>query len=513
MHKMRKLFSIALFTVGLFLGMTSQSMAVTVFDIAGKPLYVMGYLNQGVQFGITGDHYDTQKGFQQALTQFLLEMKYVPSENVTAFVSGNLNFDWAYPILRNDSDWTDKRFDKSRNKLMVFDEFETMLKEAHITYTAGDFVFRVGKQIVVWGETDGVRLLDQINPQDNRRGISDVKFETTIIPIWLLKAEYFPKWMQSSLISDFAAEFIFNPNLQFIGNKNFGPGNDEHGIWGLDLVGPGVRIGSFDSSIDEPSNGSSEGYEYGVRLKSNMLGSIFTLNYFYGLENNPVSRNVAPYVRLDNPMIFDDSERLLIHPIYEGYYPRQHFVGASIAREIPWLRASFLGGVAPVFRVEAQYVFDRTFITNGKDPVLESFEKYDEIRYAVGLDWKIKVPILNPTTAFSVYAQFVQEHISGYPKTYALYEPGIIPVAEDNYTTSLTLTTNYFHGQLTPTFFWQRQYKGSQKGDLFIAKLAWKFNDKYSVSVQGTWMEKALFAELGGMDNKDNVDVVFSYTF
>jgi hypothetical protein len=38
------------------------------------------------------------------------------------------------------------------------------------TWTPGDFLFRVRKQIVRWGETDGFRLMDQINPLDQRRG-------------------------------------------------------------------------------------------------------------------------------------------------------------------------------------------------------------------------------------------------------------------------------------------------------------------------------------------------------
>ena len=41
-----------------------------------------------------------------------------------------------------------------------------LLKEVHLTWTPKNFNFRVGKQIVVWGETDGFRLMDQINPLD-----------------------------------------------------------------------------------------------------------------------------------------------------------------------------------------------------------------------------------------------------------------------------------------------------------------------------------------------------------
>lgn len=48
---------------------------------------------------------------------------------------------------------------------------------------------------------DGIRLMDQINPLDQRRGFADVEFETTIIPIWLVRANYslpvHSRWLQN----------------------------------------------------------------------------------------------------------------------------------------------------------------------------------------------------------------------------------------------------------------------------------------------------------------------------
>jgi hypothetical protein len=44
------------------------------------------------------------------------------------------------------------------------------------------------KQIVLWGEMDGIRHTAPINPLDQRRGLTDAEFETTIIQIWLIGA-------------------------------------------------------------------------------------------------------------------------------------------------------------------------------------------------------------------------------------------------------------------------------------------------------------------------------------
>ena len=56
-------------------------------------------------------------------------------------------------------------------------------------------------------------------PLDSRHGLGDVEFENTIIPIWLLRAEFYPrittKWLQ-----DLAIEFVFNFNADHIYNQD-----------------------------------------------------------------------------------------------------------------------------------------------------------------------------------------------------------------------------------------------------------------------------------------------------
>ncbi len=76
-----------------------------------------------------------------------------------------------------------------------------------------------GKQIVSWGELLAFRIMDQINPLDGRRGFLDIEFETTIIPIWLFRADYYPK-IKLSWLQDLGFEFVYNPNADFIPNQD-----------------------------------------------------------------------------------------------------------------------------------------------------------------------------------------------------------------------------------------------------------------------------------------------------
>jgi hypothetical protein len=71
---------------GLFVLMASvifggQAMAIDS-ELFGRPLIFKGYINQGIQFGIADDHYDTMGGFQQALMEALLETEFHTTDDI-----------------------------------------------------------------------------------------------------------------------------------------------------------------------------------------------------------------------------------------------------------------------------------------------------------------------------------------------------------------------------------------------------------------------------------------------
>jgi len=62
------------------------------------------------------------------------------------------------------------------------------LREAYVDTTLGDWLIRAGKQQVVWGTADGMKLLDSINPTDYSE-MAQNQMEDSRIPIWMLNAE------------------------------------------------------------------------------------------------------------------------------------------------------------------------------------------------------------------------------------------------------------------------------------------------------------------------------------
>ena len=469
MNKRR--FFIAVVATILVAFLVSPGMAKQ-YLVGGKTLNVFGYVTQGVAFSLHGaDNYDTEQGLQSAIFNFFLEGDYKVTDNLKFYGAGMLTADWVYDLKHDDRSWNDKMFSQSRDKLQMDDEYWQLLKEAHLTWTPGDFMFRVGKQIVAWGETDGFRLMDQINPLDQRRGMADVEFETSIIPIWLLRADYYPQ-ISSTWLDDLGFEFIFNPNADFIPNQGF-MGNDEGGIWSPNVLiplGPGVdaHLGSGPMNIEEPDTWS-EGREFGFRVKGVVNKSIITLNYFYGRENAAVTKMAAV-----PPSITVASDgKPILHATVEGYYPLLRIAGATFSREVTPLRASFLGDVAPVVRLEGFYAFDNTF-TNS----LNAFEKFDELRWALGIDWKIKIGFLNPRTYFNISPQIYHRKILDYPSDRTLTGAGGgTPVQEDNYMTTLMINTSYFHNKIAPSFFWMHDV--DNHADMYKLQLTYDYSNKW----------------------------------
>ncbi len=136
---------------------------------------------------------------------------------------------------------TDKRFDdlhdldrSSRDAL----KFENALREAYVDITfKGGFSLRAGRQQIIWGESDGFRLLDRANSLDltwhfqqelppPAFGLDDLR-----IPFWMIKGLYDVGSVGSW--SNVFAEAYWNPGDWYPNKIAFLPRP-----WGLNLRNP-----------------------------------------------------------------------------------------------------------------------------------------------------------------------------------------------------------------------------------------------------------------------------------
>ncbi len=477
--------------VGVIMTSPSTARELLVFD---RPLNILGYVTQEAGFSLSDkDRYDTEKGLQTTLTNFFVEADYKISSQLKFYGATRITGDWIYQIKSNDSSWHKKQFDKSADELNFDGEYWKILREAHFTWTPGKFFFRVGKQIVTWGEMLGIRLIDQINPLDSRRalGLNDIDFDYTPIPIWLIRSEYHPgistKWLQ-----DLAFEFVFNPNADFITDQGVPLGNNEAGIWAPNIrfpfPAPGgeARIGSAISDIKKPGNFNYRGYEYAFRVKGVAWDTIFTLNAFYGRENSPIVK-LAPPGFIFDPILASDGTQI-IHPVFTGHYPLFRFIGATASRDVPFLKAPFLGNIAPSVRLETFYAFKNTFSDAlSTFDSQNTFKKFDEFRAAINIDWKIKIPLLNPRATFFINPQVYYRRVGGFTGDSPSrpgpdwFDTALTRVGRNNWLATLYLSTVYFNAKLTPSFFWIHDFEF--QGDYFLPQVMydWSTNWRFTL--------------------------------
>ncbi len=469
------------------------------FQLGGGEANVMGYISQGMSYGLR-NAYDTQRGVNSLITTALIEGDYKPDNSLKFYGALMATGDLIYSA-RDNWNWSAREFDQSGKNLRFDNKNWQVLRELHMTYSGENSMLRIGKQVVKWGEMDGQQVIDTINPVDQRRGFADVEFETSVIPTWLIRGEYYPKnkpdWLQ-----DLGLEYVFNPNVQFIPSQPGETGNDAGGVWGPSIspsptgtysqlatnafgiplpfpVGsylptvatsaipplPGVtfgpplqsRVGSnAQFNLTKPSG--SDGMEHAFRIKANIGEALATFNAFYGREKLPVSRDIpgtAPVLTVAN----DGS--IIEHHRVEGYYPRKKFLGVTLATDLTSLKVASLGGVSPVLRLESLYSFDSTFSVGrpAMGAPAFTFDKRDIWRSGVGLDWKVKIDALNARNFIVISPQVFYDRIIKFPDdAIVVLGPGNVGFERNNYSASLMLSTAYMNDKLLPKLFVLRDF-------------------------------------------------------
>ena len=203
-------------------------------------------------------------------------------------------------------------------------KFEYKLREAFVDMVLPPFTIRLGRQQVVWGETDNFRALDVINPLDLRDHWSWEPWEDIRIPLWMARVIYDigkigP--LEESFIEGIWIPWDFQPNkLALDTRRPWGFTGD-----GLAKVANSALIGDELFNLDltvrdgKPSKKLKNG-QAGVRFKAVWGGIDFSLNYFYGF-----SANTGVKIRSDMARINGNTLRAVANT----ENPRSHTVGLA----------------------------------------------------------------------------------------------------------------------------------------------------------------------------------------
>jgi hypothetical protein len=228
---------------------------------------------------------------------------------------------------------------------LLNDAIDAELRELYLDGRIGSVFVRIGKQQIVWGQADGLRVLDVVNPFSFREFIWPDPQDRRI-PLWTLKSEMpiGAAMLQLLWLPDPTYDEIPAPNAAFaITTPLLIPQSSTP----VPITKPRRPSGLGDSS------------DVGARLAAFIAGWDVTLNYLYHYYDDPV-----PFI-----------ERTTAGPIVAPGYERSRLLGLTFSNAFG----------STTLRGELGHSTNRWFVTIDNADADRVFAS-DEAAFVVGLD-------------------------------------------------------------------------------------------------------------------------------
>ena len=245
------------------------------------------------------------------------------------------------PEQLNRSSWSKRHF--------INDHVDLELREAYVDTEIGSSFLRLGKQQVVWGQADGLKVLDVLNPQSFREFILD-DFEDSRIPLWMVNAEIpiGETMLQLLWIPDTTFDDIPEPGATFAFTSPLI----------VPEIPPGIPVAI--EPLDRPDDFIQDS-DLAAKLSVFVGGWDLSINYAYHYFDRPVIRRQIT------------ASGVTVHQNYE----RTHLVGGTLS--------NVFGDFT--FRGEVGFSSDRYFLTNNVADA-DGIANSGELSYVVGLDYQ-----------------------------------------------------------------------------------------------------------------------------
>jgi hypothetical protein len=148
------------------------------------------------------------RGLSKARATLRLELPLNLRNNWKAFFSGHAFYDASYPMKNNDD---------FSGELLDLYEREAELREAYVLVSpSSNLDIKIGRQIIAWGFADYTRVVDVLNPLDNREpGLVDI--EDLRLPLAMSRIDYsFNNWRLTGFAiheTDFKKNPVYNSDF------------------------------------------------------------------------------------------------------------------------------------------------------------------------------------------------------------------------------------------------------------------------------------------------------------
>lgn len=290
------------------------------------------------------------------------------SSTVRVELSARARLDWRNELEPGESShdtWSDL------SRPLTIDELGTLaLRDAYLEFELSNGIARVGKQQIVWGRLDGIKVLDVLNPQSYREFILE-DFGHSRIGLWSAYTDMtFGDWrIELAVIPDDTGHEI-----------------PEEGAW-FQLNAPRFRYGALPGQAAPPTRTVRDRNRLEVTAAglqaSRFFGSVgMSAMVYSGMEHEPLGR-----------VVLDDSA-----PVLERYYERRNLLGLNADTAV--------GPVA--LRAEFAWQPDRTF--NTRSPAGLDTVDLDQATLALAAD------ILAPLDLF-INVQLQLDNVRNAPPT------------------------------------------------------------------------------------------------
>ncbi|MBI4518607.1 MAG: hypothetical protein HY699_22640 [Deltaproteobacteria bacterium] len=308
-------------------------------------------------------------------------------------------------------------FGAKRKQLRDHNVHRERLFQAYVEGRTGNLFVRLGRQNLSWGETDGFRLLDVINPLDSSFGGFTVSLDERRVPLDMIRAQYHVGSL--GRISE-----MFVEAYAAIDNRvGFTSSSVSGTPWAL--PGGGTLDALMLTDVIQPAR-SIDDARGGGRIVFNVLETTVSLAHYYTYADLPSVQVFTNPKGLLTP--FDDglpcandpsdhSCGMLVHTVLAPQ--RMQVTGAAASFAIPQWYA--------VVRSEFAYLKDEPGYTQGQlDPLIFTdrmrtaapaatggTSTNDSFNAVVGLDVQQYLRWLNPTHTVFFSTQFFYKHIAG----------------------------------------------------------------------------------------------------
>jgi len=479
--------------------------AAQIYNICGKEVTFNGFFRQEFLFGTQESSPTNQSGLNGAYQMWLADTNVKWNDNLEFRAIFRMWGDLSYYMLEDNKHWQ-QYYGGSRDHLEWDTQWDQIVRELYFTYSTPQFLVRAGRQQIGWGEADGLRVMDIINPLDARRMFQfyDTEgYEEVRIPKLIVQTEFYPGNLWK--FYDNAIALYWNPgDIHSFGDllpstldaqnrpwaqwasQGFAPApwmnapwptsmGNSWGAWAPPMPSAPVPVKLFD---DGPAF-TLKNSEYGVRFKLNIANTFLTLNYWHGFDTSDheiLNSRMGGYgggVLHDDPLGYNPvTEGMGFPPGSTAYFnkvqPRIQVAGFTLSRELFGVGPVFCQVANPVLRVEGLYSFNQTFNTDHTTPFtsgplaglpysLFDTVKKDQIRYMVGFDWDMAIP-WNPKKATFVSSQFFHIYTRGNPGNLLQLAPYAWYWPENQFYSTLLLKTDYMNERISPSMLYVHDF-------------------------------------------------------